>query len=347
MKHGCNFAAWCTRSLLLGAAAMVASATYAQDPAERVLVRAQPLSGVAVYPQRSVPATVVSLNNTLISAEISAPIEQVHVLVGDIVAQRDLLVTLDCRDYKLALREADAQAARARASVELARKQHQRSQSLGGRQQISEELLDQRETELTLAVQDLALARTRLEQAQLNVERCSVRAPFAGVVTERLAHIGQLAATGTALLRLLDNTQLEVSAQVPVDSVAALSASTDMWLQANGSRQSLSLRAITPAIDPKARSLEARFVFQDERALPGTAGRVVWQAAALHVPAELVVQRGEGLGVFIADGDKARFVALPQAQEGQPAPTELAPDTLLIGEGRYSLIDGNPIEIQP
>jgi RND family efflux transporter MFP subunit len=312
-----------------------------------VLVRAQPLSAVAVYPRRSVPATVVSLNDSQVSAEIRAPVEQVHVLVGDLVSKGDLLISLDCRDYRLALRQTTAEVARARSSTELARKQHDRSQSLSGRQQISEELLDQRQTELALARQDLALAQTRLEQAQLNVERCSVRAPFAGVITERLANIGQLAAIGTPLLRILDNTQLEVTADVPVDGVAPLSGSTDIWLQANGNRQGLTLRAITPVIDPKARSVEARFVFKEERALPGTAGRVMWQAAVLHVPAELVVERGKVLGVFVAEADEARFTELPQAQEGQPAPTDLSPDTLIIGEGRHSLIDGSPIEIQP
>lgn len=347
MKHGRGVRGWITESLLLGAVMSLASTAQAQDGTEPVLVRTQPLSAVAVYPQRSVPATVVSLNDSQISAEISAPIAQVHVLVGDVVSQGDVLVSLDCRDYQLGLRLANAEVARARSSTELARKQHERSQSLSGRQQISEELLDQRQTELALARQDLALAQTRVEQAQLDVERCRLRAPFAGVITERLAHVGQLAATGTALLRLLDNTELEVSAQVPVDGVAALSASTDIWLQANGSRHRLSLRAITPVIDPKARSVEARFVFEEERALPGTAGRVVWQASELHVPAEFVVQRGNSLGVFIAETDRARFAALPQAQEGRPAPTDLPPATLIIDEGRYSLIDGSRIEIQP
>ena len=77
--------------------------------------------------------------------------------------------------------------------------------------------------------------------------------------------------------------------------------------------------------------------------MPGTAGRVVWQSAQAHLPPDLVLRRGDELGVFIANGNKAMFVPLPLAQEGRPAPATLPLSSTIIIGGRYQLQDGDAI----
>jgi RND family efflux transporter MFP subunit len=62
----------------------------------------------------------------------------------------------------------------------------------------------------------LAAARARLEQAQANLERCEVRAPFTGRLTLASVERGQFVAPGTVLAAMADDTVLEI--QVPLDS---------------------------------------------------------------------------------------------------------------------------------
>ena len=62
----------------------------------------------------------------------------------------------------------------------------------------------------------LAAARARLKQAQASLERCEVRAPFAGRLTLASAEQGQFVAPGTVLAAMADDTVLEI--QVPLDS---------------------------------------------------------------------------------------------------------------------------------
>jgi RND family efflux transporter MFP subunit len=254
-------------------------------------------------------------------------------------------VRLDCRDHRLALKRAAAALAAARARSTLAEKQLTRARRLHRDKNVSEELVNQREAERTAAVADVDAAAAGRDQAALEVERCSLRAPFDGVVTARLGQVGQRAAPGTPLIQLLDRTHLEVSAQIPVDNVADLHEARKVWLDAGGQRYPLKLRTVAPAIDAQARSREARFTFAGAAALPGAAGRVVWQSPLPHLPPNLVVRRGQALGVFVARDGRARFVPLPGAQEGQPAPAELPADTRLITDGRYSLSDGAPIRV--
>jgi len=62
----------------------------------------------------------------------------------------------------------------------------------------------------------LAGARARLEQAQANLERCRVQAPFTGRLTQVAVETGQYVAPGQGLITMADDTVLEI--QVPLDS---------------------------------------------------------------------------------------------------------------------------------
>lgn len=201
------------------------------------------------------------------------------------------------------------------------------------------EYVDQRRAEL-------AAATALQERAALDVERCSLTAPFAGVVLARLASEGEYADIGTPLLRLLATKSLEVVAQVPLDGSASLTAAADLHLEVDGRIFPLRLRTLTPAINPEARNREARLLFTGSPALPGSAGRLIWTSAHPHLPADLVVRRDPGLGVFVAEGDQARFILLPEAREGHPAALELPPATLIIDAGRQALRDGDPIRVE-
>ncbi len=317
----------------------------AADAPAAALVRTKTYAQVALHPQRSVPGSVVSLNDSQLSAETSGRIDAIPVLVGQTVSAGDILVRLDCRDHRLALKRAAAALAAAQARSVLAEKQLTRARRLHRDKNVSEELVNQREAERASALADVDATSAARQQAALEVERCNLRAPFDGVVMARLGQVGQRAAPGTPLIQLLDRAHLEVSAQIPVDTAADLGRAGHIWLQAAGHRYPLQLRAVAPAVHAQARSREARFTFTAAPALPGTAGRVVWQSPLAHVPADLIVRRGNQLGVFVADDNHARFVALPGAQEGQPAAAQLPADARIITDGRYNLSDGAPIRV--
>ncbi|MDH3637484.1 MAG: biotin/lipoyl-binding protein, partial [Gammaproteobacteria bacterium] len=127
--------------------------------AEPVRVHALPLSELEVPIQYSAPATVVSLNETQISAELAARIVDIMVLEGDIVPQGATLVRLDCRDYDLGLQRAQGDLTALLAREKLARQQLKRAESLARTKNISQELLDQRRTEIEAASAEVAAQR--------------------------------------------------------------------------------------------------------------------------------------------------------------------------------------------
>jgi hypothetical protein len=59
-----------------------------------------------------------------------------------------------------------------------------------------------------------------------------------------------------------------------------------------------------------------------------------------------VVRRDRRLGVFVAEGGRARFHPLAGAQEGRPAAADLAPDARIVVAGQLALRDGQRLEGQ-
>lgn len=281
---------------------------------------AKPLSEIAVYPTRSAQAQVVSLNESQVAAEISAPILRLPPEPGQILSKGAVLAELDCRDYMLATESAQASLAAAEAQVRLAEQQHRRASQLAREKFISGELLDTRATELDAARASVAVNRAVLKTSKRQEDKCVVRAPFPAVVVERLAQVGEMAVPGTPLVRLLDRSRIQVRAEVQEGDVAGLFQARHITFVSPSGNHPLRLLRISPAQARATRLSEARLAFQSRSAAPGTSGQVSWTSPQPYLPANVVVRRDGRLGVFVADGNTIRFVALPEAQEGRPAP---------------------------
>ncbi len=321
--------------------------TVAAQAAEPLRVTAVPVETVAYYPTSSAPATVLSIDHSQISAEINARIQRVRIQVGDQVTRGQLLVELECSDYRAQEAQQRARLDAARAQLELANYRLERARSLQQREAVSEELLVQRRTEVAALRADISGLQAALDLARQQVVRCQVLAPFAATVTARQAQTGEWAAPGRPLVTLLGSEAIEVTAQIQPDQSEALGRGGEVWFTTNGNRYPLRIRTLVNQIDSSTRTREARLEFTGAQALPGSAGRVEWQAPRAHLPADLLEQREGRLGIFVTRGDSAHFIPLPEAQEGRPVAVDLPPGTQIIVEGRASATDGAAIVINP
>ncbi len=302
-----------------------------------------PLSTLVIRPVRSAPAQVQSLNDSQISAEIQARIDQIPVRVGDPLAKGDLLVELDCRQYRSQLAAQQAARRQTDAKRQLAVSQLARARSLRKQRNISEEQLEQRDTDVATLTADGATQDEAVRQAELLVERCQIRAPFDAVVAERQGQVGALAMPGTPLIRVVQTGELEVSAQLTPTEAREVQTAERLELVFDGQRAAVQLRRLAPIVDARSQTREARLVLVDTQVPAGAAGRLEWRAPGAFVPADLLVRRQGTLGVFsVADG-RARFHALPDALEGQPAPIDLPAGTPIVMEGRQRVSDGEAV----
>ena len=303
------------------------------------------VADLAILAEQHAPATVVPQNAPSLAAEISARIEAMPVRVGDKVSAGDTMARLDCRLYRSRADGARAQLRELEARRRYASSQLSRARNLQENHSVSEETLDLRRSDLSSLAALVSAQEQAIVQADIHTDQCEVTAPFAAVVTARLAAVGDLAAPGTPLLKLTQLDNLEISAELRSSETEALAQANAVWFAYEGKRYPAQLRSVVPVVDARQHTLEARLTFVSTAAPAGAGGRLVWQDAHTRLPAALLVRREDRLGVFRVAAGKAHFQPLAGAREGEPARAALAPDTLIVVDGRQRIVDQDDVEI--
>jgi RND family efflux transporter MFP subunit len=177
-----------------------------------------------------------------IRSPANALIDKVLVERGASVRAGDALVQLDASVEREALAGAQSRAESeselkvARARAEYAREKFRRREDLRQQNFITAQERDEAEAELRVAEAELALAADNRRLAGIEAQRLAatvrqrlLRAPFAGIVTDRLQHPGELAFTGEGarpILKLAQTHPLRVEVVLPVALMGQLKAGT-------------------------------------------------------------------------------------------------------------------------
>jgi len=298
----------------------------------------------------TIGGTVPAEQESNISAQISATINQFHVDVGHEVKKGDLLVSLDCRENQLKRQQAEANLKAEKVQLAHATTQFNQAKKLNKQGNISKELYNQREAEENRLTATLKNKKAAYSLARLNVDRCQLKAPFNGYITYRHASIGELTQTGTHLLQLISKKNNHVEVKLNHDLFNSFSQGTNYRFIFNDKSYPLQLDFILPLLDSKTRNHITRLSFINEPALTGSVGKVSWQEAESSIPSSYLVSRNKKLGIFIVENDKtvenrAKFITIKNAQEGQPARIALDDTTQVINKGRFNVNHGDALKI--
>ena len=178
---------------------------------------------------------------------------------------------------------------------------------------------------------------------QRALEKTVIRAPFRGIVVERLASVGELAQPGTPLLRMVDGSSIELSARVQSGDVESLvRAGRSRFFSGDGEFE-MDLERVIPVIDERERSQEVRLRFLRDPALIGSSGHLRWREVEAFIPADILVRRNGAMGVFVVNDEFAQFEIIPRADEGRPVRNSLPLDAILVIDGRFVVRDGQPL----
>jgi RND family efflux transporter MFP subunit len=309
-------------------------------------VEVEPLSQRVFYPQLTAPADTVSYKNSALSSKVAGQVIEITPLIGKHVELGELLIRLDDTHFQLTLKQAQAAKRALVAKIKFSKYQLKQAKRLSSQNNVSEERVLQRESELESLMAELTQQQIAIERAESNLADTRVKAPFSGTITKQRINVGEWVNPGTPLIQLLSTNSVEVSAQLHPDDVLMLQAANSAIFSSSQGDFPVTLRATLPLQDSQQRTVEARLTFDDEKAITGSAGRLLWQDSRPHLPANLLTQRAEQLGLFVAKQGKALFIPLPEAQEGRAVlVTHLPANTTLITTGRYALNNGDDLEL--
>jgi RND family efflux transporter MFP subunit len=211
---------------------------------------------------RSGPAISGSLSperSATIRSEMSASVVQTYAEAGQRVNKGQQLAQLDAtvlRDQALSARSA---VATAQNSYEIAKRELERNETLEQAGAIAERDLERARNAALSAQGQLSTARAQLANVQKQLDKATVRAPFAGVVSARQANAGDVVSPGTALFTVVDPASMQLVASVPAEALSQVRVGMPIEFSVNGYPDRTFTGRITrvnPVADPATRQVQ-------------------------------------------------------------------------------------------
>jgi multidrug efflux system membrane fusion protein len=309
-------------------------------------------------------------------AQVGGILTEIHFTDGQIVHKGDLLFVIDPRPYEIRLAQAVAQVRSAQAHLTLANSELWRAQQLKRTDFGTGQSVDQRQADLLADQAALDLATAAVRDAQLDVEFCSVRAPFTGRISEHRVAIGSLVSgsragsSATTLLTTLVSLD-PIHLDFDMSETDFLAYQAGLGANPNPSPTPVAIKLanqsgydikgtldfIDNALDRSSGTIHARATVPnpDLRLVPGEFARLRLNDTAAHpvllVPAAAVVpdQSQHMLMTVSADGHVVpKIVSLGGLRGGLQIITGgLLPTDRVIIDGLMHAMPGAPVVAEP
>ena len=265
-------------------------------------------------PLIQVAGTVISRNDSRLAAQVDGQVTWVAE-VGTTLETGDVAARLDDVLIRDVLVEEQAQLATAEANVSFNQAEAQRLAKLAKDNHAAVSRLEQAQRDFAISRSELTAARSRIAQTQEKQQRTTIRAPFAGVVTERFIQAGEWADPGTAIVRLVDTGSLEAQAWIPVTALPYIRTGSRLGLTVAGQPAMGTVRTVVPVGDDQSRLYELRLSLQQGAWSAGQSVRIAIPVAearmATVIPRDALVLRRDGTTVFrILEDNTAERIAV-------------------------------------
>lgn len=250
-----------------------------------------------------------------LSAEASGRVEAVLARAGDRVSEGDLLVQVDVQRLTLETNLARSNLASTRSQLALAEEQLARAEALVERGVAAETSLDEARTQVDQIRSTLDAQEDQVAVAEIGLEGATLRAPFDGVIASRSVEAGNVVASGTPLLTIVDLSRMEMVANAPISSGASVAPGQVVELRVDGIGGRTFegvVDRIAPVAEEGTRTLTVYVAVENEDGvlLGGmfATGEIVLEEAegALAVPQAAIRSEGGDHVLVIEDGVLAR-----------------------------------------
>ena len=357
---------------------------------EAIAVTVAPVRAIDTTERLEAGGVLAAQESASISSRMVATILAVRVKAGDRVRAGDVLVTLDARDVaehtsqaragamaaEKSLAQARTEQAAAEAEHRLAKAWETRIVALHARNSATDQERDEAEARRAAAAARLSgtqagveaagahlvSARAALGLAAATESFTSIRAPFDGLVTERLTDPGNLAAPGVPLLRIESDGARQVVVRVdearaayvhPGDRVRVVIDAADEH-PADDNSVDGGVAEVARAVGADQRAFTVKVnVPPTVTARSGSFARVVFRGAprrTLIIPAGAIQRHGQVSSVYAVQNGVARLRLIqvgPSSPEGVEVLAGLDTGELIVTSPLTGLVDGANVVIRP
>lgn len=311
----------------------------APKEADAVPVEAVSASRRAVAASYTGTAALEARGESQVVAKTSGVALAVLVEEGQQVRAGQPLVRLDPDRARLAVAQSQAQMSKLENN-------YRRAQQLVGQQMVSASDVDQLKY-------DLDNARAQYRMASLELSYTNVLAPISGVIASRSIKTGNFVQINTPIFRIIDNSQLEATLNVPERELSTLKAGQPVLLQVDalpGKTFSGKVDRIAPVVDSGSGTFRVVCAFTGDQMLqPGMFGRIRidydQRADALVVPRVALLDDGEPAVFVVRDKKVARVPVKLGYVDGEWIEVRegLKSGDRVVTAGKVALRDGSAV----
>jgi RND family efflux transporter MFP subunit len=316
--------------------------------------------------------TLHARQTAVISAQLVSRIQEMLVREGDTVRAGQMLAVLDdatlragLEQTQAAVKAAESQQAAAQTNAELATSTLARYKQLKEQKSVSPQEFDEvaRRAEASSSQVDALRAQASAAKAQESgahamLAYTRMTAPFAGIVTARMADPGTLASPGVPLLQIDSAGPLQLQTSVDESAIGAIRKGMKMGITIDAAPSldpTGTVAEIVPAADPASHSFLVKIDLppspQLRAGMYATAAIATGTHAAIVAPRSAVIMRGSLPCAYVLDSNgiaQLRYVTLG-AQEGNvvEALSGISAGEKLIDDPGDRDLAGKRIEVQP
>ncbi|MGI9223945.1 MAG: efflux RND transporter periplasmic adaptor subunit [Woeseiaceae bacterium] len=237
--------------------------------AAQVPVRVESVSNRPIVSQINVTGTVTSPRTAVLSTAVAGLVAELAIEEGHRVKTGDALLKLDAELAQLALERALAEVQQRETALEDARRRFTEAEKVGTQRAIARTQVESLRAEVTSDEAALVASQAAAREQRAIVERHTLKAPFAGVISERFAELGEWVNPGDGLLELVATDNLRFDFRVGQDNFAALTPQTpvDITLDSVPDRSFPGrVDTIVPVKNPSARTFLVRVLAESTEA---------------------------------------------------------------------------------
>ena len=238
----------------------------------------------------------VAKESGIVATRIAERVHKMYIQVGDRVKKGDLLVKLasDRLDNQIRLLQANLNIMKTQLTKETVNyrkmeQTHKRILALRtsaafrkDREEDSERDLEISAEMVSRAHADIDRSKASLKAGQISLEDTNIKAPYPGVVIKRHTLPGNYVRIGDPIITILNDTDLEIEADVPSIRALALKPNTKVTAKLqNGRTLSTIIRAVIPQENSMTRAVAIRLIVKDDEYQNGLSGN---QSVTLKLP---------------------------------------------------------------
>lgn len=322
------------------------------------LVKTAPIEELEFHEQLTLVGRTEARRESSIVAEVMGRVKSIPAAEGRPVKRGTPLVTIDCRRIALALDAKRAEAAQAEADAELARKELERARDLVKTQVFPERHLDSAEADERRTAERFRQLEAERQRLALDLEDCSIRAPYDGFTVRKLVDVGEWVDAGTPVYEMVDLSVVKVTADLPERRYGQVAVGSTVTFTLAGDEVGPLAGKVT-GIAPRASQATHTFpviVEVDNAAGRLGSGMLVRAALSLKetfrglaVSKDAIVRQGEETIVYTVSGDVASAVTVRiRASQGILVAIEgdgLAAGQMVVVRGNERIADGSPVKV--